>query len=120
MNKGQLYISDFFTLLIFTNFEDLKRARFTDFADGGYRDIMTPNGPPGLYDKLQTERLSKELGSTVITIWRGVPMLFLDKIVENDKIYYHIITKGKIGWFKMKPEYNIIPLTKDTKEYRDV
>lgn len=115
MNSGQLYILSFFNLILFSSLEDLKRAPFTNYADGGYKDIMTPNGPPGLYGKLQTERLSKELKSTVTDIPGDTPFLFIDKLVENDKTYYNVIAKGRIGWFKTNYPHKIIPLNTDTK-----
>lgn len=113
MNKGQMYYSDFYTVMVFPSLEILRKARFTDTSHGGYTDIKTPNGPPGLYMKLQTDRLSRELGSSVTWFEKNEPFMFVERTILNKDDFYHIIVRDKIGWFKMLNYFRFHPLVND-------
>jgi len=110
MIKGNLYCSDYFVILLFPSLEILRKAKFTDLSGGGYRNIITPNGPSDLYPKLQTEYLSKELNATVTFFSQNEPFIFLENFIYNNEEFYHIIGKDRVGWFKKENWHRIIPL----------
>ena len=109
---NNLFYSDFFTVLLFPSLEDLRRSKFTNLSKGGYSDITTSNGSGFLYMKLQTDRLSRELKATVTWFGKNEPIFLIDKVTLNQEIFWHVIVRDKIGWFKQENWYRILPLEK--------